>query len=463
MPERFVATLRWGLFWGACVALVFAALVMVVALVSGQDPLRAYPASALSLVGIYGGYAVAGGLLLGLLRHLLAPTLRDLSDGVRWGLFWGVLVAVLLSAFVWIEALFSGPDPFRARHLSPLQLSGIYAGGAVLGGFLFGLLGPLLKTLPARLLTGITIASLLVFAIGFVASPAFPVWVLLLWSSGAGFLPGGVGALVYHEAHISDIRAQADAIAHQAADERHRVRLATYPPRFTLLLLACIAVVSGVQLFTSGLYFRGGQSMELAGLVKRSVHAGEWWRLLTSTYLHANRGYVVGNLVGLFVSGRLVEAYVPRTRFPLVYLVSALAGGLASVWFLPDREPVGALGGLLGVVAFLLVVSMRRKADLTPGVRNTLLPWLGITVVIAAEGWNFIESAALLGGPATGALLGLLPISRSQERERQLFDEVLDSLGWLAAIVLVAGAALAIFRLLPGNSQSPTYLAPCCR
>ena len=65
-----------------------------------------------------------------------------------------------------------------------------------------------------------------------------------------------------------------------------------------------------------------------AGLIKAAVVAGEWWRLVTASFLHANLEHLLANVGALLALGGLIEAYDRRLRLPLVYLLSVLGGSL---------------------------------------------------------------------------------------------------------------------------------------
>ena len=81
---------------------------------------------------------------------------------------------------------------------------------------------------------------------------------------------------------------------------------------------------------------------------------GEEWRLLTSAFLHFGIIHIALNMYALYQGGALVERLFGSTRFALIYLLSALAGSVASGWWDPLRNSAGASGAIFGVYGALL-------------------------------------------------------------------------------------------------------------
>lgn len=248
-----------------------------------------------------------------------------------------------------------------------------------------------------------------------------------------------------------DPAAREAAVAAQAAAEReqvlaarrHATAVAARPPRLAYGLMALVAVVSAAQIGVLD------ASVEAAGLVKPAARAGDWWRLLTGTYLHGGIIHFWFNFGALRALAPLVEVYAPRLRLPLVYLVSALAGSLLSLVVLPRSTSVGASGAILGLAGYLLVLSYRRPGRLPPMLRRGLLSSLGLTAALGIFGFAFIDNAGHVGGTAAGALVALLTVPREGAEYPAAYERLLDLLGVVAALVLVAGAAVALARVVP--------------
>ncbi len=147
---------------------------------------------------------------------------------------------------------------------------------------------------------------------------------------------------------------------------------------------------------------------------------GEWWRILTSTFLHFGIIHLALNMIVLAQVGGLVERLIGSLGFLLLYLVSGVLGSLASVFSNPEVVSAGASGSVFGVVGGLLgFLTVQRHAlpreALVPLAKNA-----GFFVVVnlafgfVAPG---IDVAAHVGGLAGGFLCGLL-LSRPRTGEQ---------------------------------------------
>lgn len=137
------------------------------------------------------------------------------------------------------------------------------------------------------------------------------------------------------------------------------------------------------------------------------VVEGEWWRLVTSMFLHFEFFHIAFNMYALWILGRDVEAILGRGWFLALYLAGGIAGGALYVLLAPAGAPAigasGAVFGLFGVIAALAVARRGTAAGRTlfQQVGVLLLINLLITFVIPGIAWQ-----AHVGGLVAGAALG---------------------------------------------------------
>jgi rhomboid protease GluP len=172
--------------------------------------------------------------------------------------------------------------------------------------------------------------------------------------------------------------------------------------------------------------------------------AGEYWRLLTSMFLHVGILHLAVNLWVLWMVGRLVERLFGNLGFALVYFLSGLGGSLASTVWNPLMVSVGASGAIFGVFAALGGFLVRYphvipKKELRRLILGTVV-FVGYNLVFGSMTPG-IALAAHAGGLVVGFVCGLAlgqepdPASISSRRLRNLI--VAGSGG-----LLVAGAIL---------------------
>jgi rhomboid protease GluP len=137
----------------------------------------------------------------------------------------------------------------------------------------------------------------------------------------------------------------------------------------------------------------------------------QYWRLLTSVFLHGGVLHVAMNMWSLLVIGPLVERLYGNVAFGVLYLASGVGGAIASLAANPLRNGVGASGAICGVlgglVAFMIVHRRAIPKSILKSLRGSLLL---VVVLMAILGYLFpmIDQEAHLGGFVTGFLAGLL-------------------------------------------------------
>ncbi len=128
------------------------------------------------------------------------------------------------------------------------------------------------------------------------------------------------------------------------------------------------------------------------------VTDGDWWRLVTSGFLHIGPIHLLFNMWALWVLGRDLEKVLGRGRFTALYVVSLL-GGAASVMLFSDpmTATAGASGAVFGLMGGLAIVLRRLKAPV-----GQVIGLIAVNLVISVVVPN-ISIAGHLGGLVVGA------------------------------------------------------------
>jgi rhomboid protease GluP len=161
----------------------------------------------------------------------------------------------------------------------------------------------------------------------------------------------------------------------------------------------------------------------LGALVPSQALAGEWWRLVTSTFLHFGLAHLSMNLFGLYILGTFVEARFGRLRFLFIYLISGI-GSMGFITLLAlqgtqEQFVVGASGavmGLIGAIAALFWQGWRQhKAEIA---RERLRSILLIIVIQTVFDLSIPEICFLChaSGGVLGFLSGLLVLRKPSNR-----------------------------------------------
>jgi len=149
---------------------------------------------------------------------------------------------------------------------------------------------------------------------------------------------------------------------------------------------------------------------------------GQWWRLLSSAFLHAGVLHLALNMWAFLNLGVLAEVLFGRRVFVCLYLFCALGGSVGSVWWHADVVGVGASGAVFGVAgALLTALAFQRNRRMRAAMRGHLTSiaifvFYNIAFGVAAA---HVDNAAHLGGLITGAILGVLLPSGQRERAEE--------------------------------------------
>jgi membrane associated rhomboid family serine protease len=209
------------------------------------------------------------------------------------------------------------------------------------------------------------------------------------------------------------------------------------------LITVSIAVLNVVVYILTALNSTGGfrnnsgsTLFARLGLFPAAIAADhEYWRLVTSMFVHYGPWHLISNMLALVVVGMGLEQVFSRWRYLAVYLVAGLGGSTAVYLFdAPFSLSVGASGAIFGLFGAYLVVARQARLDYRP-----MLLVIGINLV-ATFAIPGISKLAHVGGLITGIVAAAIIVYAPRGRNRapvQVFG-----LGAMAAVM----AALVLFR-----------------
>jgi membrane associated rhomboid family serine protease len=140
----------------------------------------------------------------------------------------------------------------------------------------------------------------------------------------------------------------------------------------------------------------------------------QYWRLITSGFLHASLIHIALNMLSLFFVGRVLEPAIGRANFLAVYFASLLAGSFGALLFEPNVPTLGASTAIFGIFGALIVVAYRRGIPLW---QSGLLPILAINLVFTLT-VSDISVGGHLGGLVAGVICGWFVVELGERRRR---------------------------------------------
>lgn len=236
----------------------------------------------------------------------------------------------------------------------------------------------------------------------------------------------------------------------QKAKERLQAekKLFTYgKPKITYILLLMIAIIFIL------LELNGG-SMQISNLVNFGakynayMEQGEWWRLITSMFLHIGWLHFIMNSLALLYLGSLVERIYGNWRFLVIYFIAGIIGSIASYAF-NDHVAAGASGAIFGCFGALLYFGVIHQ--------KLFFRTIGMNVIIIIAlnlGFGFvipmIDNSAHIGGLVGGFLAAaIVHLPKHKKVHYQWYSIV-------GTIVLTVG--LLFFGLINDNKSGSPYI-----
>jgi membrane associated rhomboid family serine protease len=216
----------------------------------------------------------------------------------------------------------------------------------------------------------------------------------------------------------------------------HTMRSMTTDPIATYVIIAiCVLAYFGSRAGGTGRAFN-----ELL-LYGPAVADGEYWRLVTSGFLHAGLLHLLFNMYVLYWLGRMIEPAIGTARFLALYGTALLAGSLGVLLLSFDSRTVGASGAVFGLMAAAFVMQRSRGIDpMASGLGPVILLNLGITFLLPG-----ISIGGHLGGLIGGAAAALALENLSARRSSQ----------WAALLACLGLSVLAVAgSLAVANAQS---------
>lgn len=143
--------------------------------------------------------------------------------------------------------------------------------------------------------------------------------------------------------------------------------------------------------------------MDFGALVKELVREGEFYRLLTCSFLHIGVIHLLCNMYCLYVVGSEIESFYGKTKYTIIYLGSAILGSLLSM-ATSSSLSAGASGAIFGLFGSLLYFGYHYRVYLGSVIRSQIIPLLVLNL-----GLGFmlptIDNAAHVGGLVGGILI----------------------------------------------------------
>ena len=173
---------------------------------------------------------------------------------------------------------------------------------------------------------------------------------------------------------------------------------------------------------------------------------GEYWRLLSSAFLHGSMLHILFNMYVLFVIGQALERILGHVRYLILFIVAALGGAVASYAFSDVLTvSVGASGAIFGLMGALVVAGRRLRYDIS---QVLILLVVNVAIGFMSPG---IDWRAHLGGLVVGAAVAAVYVFAP--RKTQLLWQILGVSGIVGVLIVITLVRTSQIQELIGTAH----------
>lgn len=168
-----------------------------------------------------------------------------------------------------------------------------------------------------------------------------------------------------------------------------------------------------------------------------SIRTGEYYRLITGTFLHAGIFHLLFNCYALSIIGSQLESFLGKTKYIIIYLFSAVIGSLFSITFAGNYYSVGASGAIFGLMGSLVYFGYHYRVYLGNVVKSQIIPLILINLGIGFLTPG-IDNSAHIGGLIGGALITIALGVKNKTTSFEKVNGLIVTLLFLAFVIYMA-------------------------
>lgn len=209
------------------------------------------------------------------------------------------------------------------------------------------------------------------------------------------------------------------------------------------ILIFILMVISGAGIFSPD----NEHLLNWGANFKPYTLEGEWWRLITSCFVHIGIIHLVFNMYALIYIGAILEPLLGSMRFMIAYLLTGLVASMTSLWWHDYSVSAGASGAIFGMygVFFALISAKLIEKDSNKSLFVSIAVFVGYNLLFGIS--IGADNAAHIGGLISGFLVGYGLIPGLLKADNKLLSS--GSLIALAAITIALSAF--VYTRLPND------------
>lgn len=190
------------------------------------------------------------------------------------------------------------------------------------------------------------------------------------------------------------------------------------------------------------MYILGNGSRDVSTLIRFGanyaplVKGGDYYRLLTSAFLHIGLIHLLCNCYALYVIGPQIESFYGKAKYILIYLASALFGNLLSVLF-SNGISAGASGAIFGLMGAMVYFGYHYRVYLDGVLKSQIVPLIIFNLVLGFA-LSGVDNAAHIGGLVGGILVSMALGVKYKSTNSEKINGFIMSLMFLVFLIYMA-------------------------
>ena len=203
-----------------------------------------------------------------------------------------------------------------------------------------------------------------------------------------------------------------------------------FKKKIPYVTIAIIAINVLIFILTDFLGYKKDFIIDYSVWGEGIVKYGQFYRLITGTFIHDGLEHILFNMYALYVFGSQIEGFLGKTKYLIVYLFSALIGSLFSIIF-NTIPSVGASGAIFGLMGSLLYFGYHYRVYLGSVIKSQIIPIIAIELILGFVAGGRIDNFAHIGGLIGGVLMTMALGVKYKSTKSEKIN------GWIVSILLV--------------------------
>jgi rhomboid protease GluP len=172
---------------------------------------------------------------------------------------------------------------------------------------------------------------------------------------------------------------------------------------------------------------------------------GEWWRLLSASFVHIGFIDLAINCIALAYVGLLLESYLKKWGFLITYFLCGIIANLSSLYWNKDAVSAGSSGAIFGMFGILLTILLFKVLRTKINIKQIILTFISIFISACYTFVDGLNRTDYLGGLVIGIIFGIIFLFFRQKRKRGL-------------ILIASGASILIICLFINYKNTQVYI-----